>query len=31
MVQEVIAGIIVIGAFLIVVDTVLFIIKNKQK
>lgn len=31
MVQEVIAGIIVIGAFLIVADTVLFIIKNKQK
>lgn len=31
MVQEIITGIIVIGAFLIVVDIVLFIIKNKQK
>lgn len=31
MVQEVVAGIIVLGAFIIVLDTLLFIIKNKQK
>lgn len=31
MVQEVIAGIIVLGAFIILLDTLLFIIKNKQK
>lgn len=31
MVQKVIAGIVVLGAFLIVADTLLFIIKNKRK
>lgn len=31
MIQEIVAGIIVVGAFLVVLDTLLFIIKNKQK
>lgn len=31
MVQKMITGIVVLGAFIIVLDTLLFIIKNKQK
>lgn len=31
MVQKIITGIVVLGAFIIVLDTLLFIIKNKQK
>lgn len=31
MVQKIITGIVVLGAFVIVLDTLLFIIKNKQK
>jgi hypothetical protein len=31
MVQKIIAGIIVIGAFIVVANTILFIIKDKEK
>ena len=31
MVQKMITGLVVLGAFIIVLDTLLFIIKNKQK
>lgn len=31
MVQKMITGIVILGAFIIVLNTLLFIIKNKQK